>query len=411
MSDWCETTIGAIAQVLSGSGFPKKYQGKADGKYPFFKVSDMNLVGNERFMLSANNHVSENVRAELRAKVFPTGSIIFPKIGAAIATNKKRIVTRPSCVDNNVAGLVPNIDIVDPEFLYYWMYQHNLSEFANKSELPSIRKSTVQAYPLVIPGGLPEQKRIVAILDEAFEAIDAATANAEKNLANARELFLTAVNQKLSESGPCWITKPLAELGDIQTGATPKTSDSSNYGDFIPFVKPADFETDGTISYRTDGLSKKGLSSARLVGGGSVLMVCIGATIGKVGVADKPLTTNQQINSLTPSGSYSPRLLYYVMTTRDFQTRVRSNAGQATLPIISKSKWAKLTVSVPADRSEQDQIAVYLDTIQDGSYRMADAYERKLSLLAELKQSILQKAFTGELTSSAEVEDVLEAAS
>ena len=105
---WLKTQISEVAEIQSGSGFPEKYQGKAGLEYPFYKVSDMNISGNEEAMLYENNSISEKTRAELRAPIFPKGSVIFPKIGGAIATNKKRLITKNSCVDNNVMGIIPN---------------------------------------------------------------------------------------------------------------------------------------------------------------------------------------------------------------------------------------------------------------------------------------------------------------
>ena len=82
--DWPKVKLGDVAVVGSGSGFPVIYQGESEGVYPYYKVSDMNTIGNEIYMSSANNYITEEVRNKLRAKVFVKSSIIFPKIGAAI---------------------------------------------------------------------------------------------------------------------------------------------------------------------------------------------------------------------------------------------------------------------------------------------------------------------------------------
>lgn len=104
---WLRTHISDVALVQSGSGFPNKYQGQIGRKIAFYKVSDMNIAGNEREMTYENNSITEEVRRELGAFLFPKGSVIFPKIGGAIATNKKRQTTRDCCVDNNVMGVIP----------------------------------------------------------------------------------------------------------------------------------------------------------------------------------------------------------------------------------------------------------------------------------------------------------------
>ena len=104
---WPTVRLGEIAEIGSGSGFPKEYQGIADEQFPFLKVSDMNLAGNEVHIRAWNNSVSDACSKSAWSKVLSRGSVIFPKIGAAIATNKKRILTRPSCVDNNVMAVTP----------------------------------------------------------------------------------------------------------------------------------------------------------------------------------------------------------------------------------------------------------------------------------------------------------------
>jgi type I restriction enzyme S subunit len=159
-------TLADVAAVESGAGFPVEMQGQIEGEFPFLKVSDMNLPGNERDIVSWNNTVAEGVRRDLRAKAFPAGSTIFPKIGAAIATNKKRVLTRPSCLDNNVMAVIPNPERLDSGFLYFMLLAKNLSDFASASNPPSIRKTDVEAWSVRVPL-LAEQRRIVDLLSRA----------------------------------------------------------------------------------------------------------------------------------------------------------------------------------------------------------------------------------------------------
>ena len=109
--EWPMVAVGgSVAAVESGFGFPRAFQGKTEENIPFLKVSDMNLPSNEMHIVSWNNSISNDVLRELKAKSFPHGTVIFPKIGAAIATNKKRILARESTYDNNVMGIIPNTE-------------------------------------------------------------------------------------------------------------------------------------------------------------------------------------------------------------------------------------------------------------------------------------------------------------
>ena len=162
---WRTVPLHKVASLESGFGFPRENQGDENQEFPFFRVSDMNIPGNEVFMENHSNTVSAATLKELGARAFPAGTVIFPKIGAAIATEKKRILTKPSTYDNNVMGAVPK-DAVTPRFLYYWFLRLKLTDLANPGHVPSIRKSVMEEipFPVVAPS---EQSRIVKLLDEA----------------------------------------------------------------------------------------------------------------------------------------------------------------------------------------------------------------------------------------------------
>ncbi len=161
--------LGDIAEVRSGWGFPNSYQGRSEGRYPFYKVSDMNRLGNETVMDGASNYVSEEVAKQLGVRPAPQGTVIFPKIGAAVATNKKRLLSRASAYDNNVMGVIPS-EVIESRFLYHWLQTYDLRKLANDSgAVPSIRKSEAEKLLVPLPH-IEEQRRIVALLDK-FDAL------------------------------------------------------------------------------------------------------------------------------------------------------------------------------------------------------------------------------------------------
>ena len=167
--------IREVARVESGFRFPTEFQGQRSGDIPFLKVSDMNLPGNEAQIVSWNNAVSRDVVQELKAKVLPRGTIVFPKIGAAIATNKKRILTRDSTYDNNVMGITPDTEKLLSEFFYYYLLTFNLSAWASDSQPPSMRKTVVEQHQIPLPP-LEVQREIVAEIEGYQKVIDGARA-------------------------------------------------------------------------------------------------------------------------------------------------------------------------------------------------------------------------------------------
>ena len=173
-ADWEVVRLGDVAEVRSGVGFPLDKQGRQSGAFPFIKVSDMNLPGNETHIRVANNYIEQENLHELGANVFAPGTIVFPKVGAAIATNKKRVLTHPTIIDNNMAGVtVAVMDKCDSSFLYCWFKSIDLFDFANVSAVPSITGARLKRALIPFPP-LSEQKTISAILDGVDVAVERA---------------------------------------------------------------------------------------------------------------------------------------------------------------------------------------------------------------------------------------------
>lgn len=341
---------------------------------------------------------NEMIRFELKA-----GDLIMSCSGTmgkvAIVPND----VQRGIINQALLKLTPSEEL-DVEFLRYYMSSPTFNEGLEKHTVGAAIKNVasvkiLKTLEIPIPP-LEEQKQIVALLDKAFEAIDKAKANIEQNIINAKELFQSKLNEIFSQKGEGWEEKTFEELGTLQTGTTPPTNDSSNYGDYIPFVKPAHFNTDGSIIVGDSMLSKVGLSKGRLFEGASVLMVCIGATIGKTGFTTESVSANQQINALTPYKDYRSKFLYYGFISPYVQNQVMSIgvSAQATLPIINKTKWSKLKINVPVNLEDQLEYEVLLDKFRLETQQIIKSYRSKLNNLVELKKSILQKAFAGELT-------------
>lgn len=138
-----------VVSVANGFAFPLALQGQ-EGDTPFYKVSDMNSVGNEIEMRYSNNYVSVDMIQAQKWKTAPRGTIIFPKIGAAIATNKKRILTQESIFDNNVMGLICS-DRILPKYLWYILNAIDISKWASRSNPPSIARDSVLSQQIPLP--------------------------------------------------------------------------------------------------------------------------------------------------------------------------------------------------------------------------------------------------------------------
>lgn len=158
--------------VVSGSGFPDKYQGLTGEELPFYKVSSLSTAENGR-LDEAENAVSRVVAAELHARIVPPGSVVMAKIGAALLLARYALTTRPACIDNNMQALVPREGVVDSRFLAYAMEEVSIHSLVKPGPVPSLDVMGMKMTEIAYDPSLEEQRRIADHLDEVTGKIDA----------------------------------------------------------------------------------------------------------------------------------------------------------------------------------------------------------------------------------------------
>lgn len=195
--------------------------------------------------------------------------------------------------------------------------------------------------------------------------------------------------------GWCWAT--VAQVGETVTGTTPPTKDASYYGDAVPFFKPTDLDAGYNVIEARQFLSRVGAERARVLPANSVLVTCIGATIGKTGLTRVAGATNQQINALIPDEEMrEAKFLFWYFASPAGQRDVIGNASSTTLPILNKGRFELLAVTLPPV-AEQARIAAEIDRLLSVELALEDATSVELKRLARLRQSILKWAFEGRL--------------
>ena len=193
-----------------------------------------------------------------------------------------------------------------------------------------------------------------------------------------------------------WVWTSIEEIGEVETGTTPPKSKAEYYGKDYRFYKPTDLNAGYYTKNSRDGLSALGLKEARLLPECSVLVTCIGATIGKAGFIRREGASNQQINAIIPYEGIYPEYVYFICISPQFQRSIIQHASATTLPILSKRKFEILLLPIPPN-AEQHKIVEEIERRFSITDQIEKTVDHSLKQAERLRQSILRRAFEGKL--------------
>jgi len=272
---------------------------------------------------------------------------------------------------------------------YYYTLASGSTRFGLTTDV--ITFSTVPLPPL------PEQKKIASILTSVDSVIEKTEAQISKlqdlKKGMMTELLIKGIGHTEFKDSPVgkipesWDVINIGKLGQIVTGNTPKTNDPENYGGDIQFISPADMGETVFVKKTKSHITNKGFSSTRKIPQDSVLIVCIGSTIGKTGITSTECSTNQQINTIIcQENDYL--FTYYLMT--QYSKNIKSMAGTQAVPIINKTEFSSILVQLPSIL-EQKKIASILSSIDT----RIESKQQKLSQTKSLKKALMNDLLTG----------------
>lgn len=321
------------------------------------------------------------------------------KDGAGIGRVSKH--PAKSSVVGTMQYLIPK-EGFDIDFIKYFLEGIDFEKHRNGSTIPHIyfKDYKSEKFPKI---PLPEQQRIVSILDRAFAAIDKAKANAEHNLLNANELFENAAQAIFTQKGIDWEEKLLGEFATFRNGIN---YTKGSKGEKIKIVGVKDFQDSywvpdndlvevslgGKIN-ETDLLKEGDILAVRSNGNPQL----IGRTLlaGKINekVSHSGFTIRIRLNSKIVNPNY---LCHFLKIQQTRKTLVESGNGVG-IRSLNQGSLSSLKIPFPKSLKEQEMIIDKVDSIAEQSQKLKDIYQRKINDLEELKKSILQKAFAGEL--------------
>jgi len=303
-------------------------------------------------------------------------------------------------------------EILDNDFLFYMIpseiIRGELMKRSERSLIPSMSVEHLKSLQIPIPP-LSEQKQIVAILDKAFAAIDQAQANIEKNIENAKELFQSKLNAIFSRKGDGWQEKSLGEVCSVLNGFAFKSKDaipSSNtqllrmgnlYQNILDLNRKPVFYPDSFAKEYNSYLLKEGDLIMSLTG--TVDKTDYGYTV-KIPRTDVKLLLNQRIMKIDIKNNdiLNKDYLRHYLLSPDFLKRLYATASGTRQANLSSRTILTLTINFPSDVNKQSEVVSLLEYLSQSTIDLEKYYQRKLDNLEDLKKSILQKAFSGELT-------------
>ncbi|MDG1670362.1 MAG: restriction endonuclease subunit S [Akkermansiaceae bacterium] len=406
--DWVEATIGELVEQRllekpidgnHGEIHPKKADFVEEG-IPFVMASDLQEGGVNQ--LTCNKITREQAQT-LRKGFSKQDDVLLSHKGtigrvAILNTDHEYIVLTPQ---------ITYYRITEPNRLFNrFVYYYFQSPFFRRAMKRIASVGSTRAYigitkqldlPVVYPS-FKSQKKIVSILDKAFEGIDKAIAQTEQNLASARELFESYLNNIFTQKGDDWVEKKLGDVCELQNGFAFKSKLFKETG--LPVVRISSIQNGLVCDNRpvfTDPCDYKEDLSKYHVEAEDLLIAMSGATTGKVGFnrTGQIYLLNQRVGKFIPSNQLNLYFLYYFLSTR-VEENLRISAGSAQ-PNLSTKQIKDFQIPLPPI-AKQERIIEELDNLKEQAKQLEALYTQKLNDLKELKQSLLQQAFAGELT-------------
>ena len=370
---WQIKPLGEIANVSAGNSAPQDASLFDGGIHPFFRTSD---IGRVRFgnISDAADHLNDDGIRGLRR--FPAGTILFPKSGASTFLNHRVMLSVDGFVSSHLATIAVDSERANARFVLFYLSTVAAQDLIQDHAYPSLNLPAISAIPIPLPP-LPEQKRIVGILDEAFAGIATAKENAERNLQNARDLFESHLNAVFSQRGEGWVEKRLGDLCEIKTGKK-DVNEGNPEGQYPFFTCAAQHTYSDSYSFDTEAL-----------------LVAGNGNVGQVSYYSGRFEAYQRTYVLFGFRGVTGKYLFRVLDKRLSASVGKQKLGN-TMPYIKLGMLTEFAVPVPPVQA-QVLLQTGLDNVAAEAALLESIYQQKLAALDALKKSLLHRAFEGEL--------------
>lgn len=420
MAGWATKTLGELCDFQRGLTYGKSDEVDVSSNV-VLRANNVDLA-THTLDLSDLRYISDSVPVP-EAKKVRRGSLLI-----CTASGSKSHLGKIAYVDDDYGyafggfmGQITPAPGVNDRYLFHALtspaYKGFIEALSDGVNINNLKFDDLRQFPVPVPD-LDEQRRIVAILDDAFEAIVWAKASTEKSLQNARELFKSRREALLSGVGQGWSEAALCDLCDIKHGYAFEGEFFAQDGDYVLLTPGNYFESGG---YRDRGEKQKYYTGTipidYVLPAGSLLVAMTEQAAGLLGspllVPESDRFLHNQRLGLVIGKAGVPWVndfYFHVFNLARVRAEIHASASGVKVRHTSPSKIGEVRVAFPTSIADQRELASRLDKLAAECDKLASVYERKLSVLDELKKSILHQAFTGQLTAKSTDKQVAEVA-
>ena len=400
MRGWPTKSIGDVCHIIGGGTPARSNATFFGGSIPWATIRDLKADWIE----STEFSITEEAVKRSASNVLPAGTVV---VASRVGLGKISRAREATAINQDLRGFIPkDAAAIDRQYLFHWLRSVAAKIVAAGTgatvqgvTLPFLRSLHI---PLPPP---EEQRRIVAALDDAFAAIATATANAEKNLANARDLFAAHRERVLRHPPDEWTERQLSDLCTIKHGFAFKSAYFGESGPQVLLTPGNFFESGG---YRDRGAKQKyydgPMPRGFVLQGGDLLVAMTEQAAGLLG---SPILVptggvylhNQRLGLVEPKPGveWANEYFFHIFNTMHLRNQVHRTGTGQKVRHTSPAKIGDVLVRFPTSKGEQLAVAARLDELWAECEQLYDVAVKQLAKLEELKQSLLQSAFSGEL--------------
>jgi type I restriction enzyme S subunit len=403
---WETKRFDEFGTIFSGSTPSTAIRSFWDGEIVWVTPYDLSRI-NTPYLNDSAKRITEKGLQGCSATLLPPKSLVM---SSRAPIGYVALPTVSFCTNQGCKTMKLKSEI-NPEFAYYNVL-FNIDKVKNLGEgttFAEISKTALSTVAIPFPKSKPEQTKIAEILstvDRAIEQTEALIAKQQRLKTGLMQDLLTRGidehgNLRSEQTHPFkdsplgripveWEVKQIKDLGLVVTGNTPSEFAFADDHQSAPFITPADVGVTSAIQKTTRSFGKTSATSVRMIPAGSICVVCIGSTIGKIGVTVGEAATNQQINTVIPHESKTSEFLLHSMLLY-LPSQLRKEAGLQAVPIVNKSTFERLLIAIPRDSKEAIEIQRQISS----PAAIAESGTRNLVKLRSLKTALMQDLLTG----------------